>query len=349
MLFFFFLNTDIDEFTTEPNLRNRTKPYASSSEKPIDQVENALIKAKETFKTANVVVCREAHNPDNIVFIGYDNDCKMNILHESEVDGIKIIIKHPFKIDDQTSPSSVSRMRQGVTGLGLSLEEEQRITACIEEHGQDLWQKHSNLTIISGDVIKMCGGEERKQVCIVLYCLSKGYIPIEEEAFPRKLGSLEVDVREGYFLLGTNTRRGGLNYWNDPLCMGSNIGHENRQSAGTLGLFVNIPGTLKPEVGFITCCHVLLDCIGKGTYHFTKDESNPVRVKQPSTITFCGIKDRVCGEIERAVFAPQFNQCSVDAALVRVTSRPPTSGHFVIRDKLQVLDAGKCWSYILTN
>ena len=323
-----------DDTVTE-TLPQAVKQKSKSAEDPT--LHYKIEKAKDRFKMSNIVACKEAANHNKIVFIRYDTSCPINIVKETEYDGIKTIIKHPFKIDDLAPSLGTTKVTQE---RRILLEDENLINAIIKEHAEDLWRKHSNLTVISGDNVKICGGEQRNQLCITLYCLSKGYIPIDEEPFPRKLGSAAVDVREGYFLLGTYTRRGELNDWNDPLCMGSSIGHASKQSAGTLGLFVDIPDTTMSAVGFITCSHVLFDCVGRGTFTFIKDTMNPEKVTQPSRIEFCKWTDKVCGEIERAVFEPTFNTCSVDAALVKVTSRSPTSGHFVIRNKMQVLDSG---------
>ena len=331
-VFLYFI--DVTDVVTET--LSQTEEFKSTSAE--DHIlDSALEKAKERFKISNMIACREAANHAKIVFIGYDTSCPINRVTETEFHGVRIIIKHPLQIDDLMPSLDMTQMTQKRC---VSLEDECLINTSIKEHAEDLWRKHSNLTIISGDDVKICGGEQRKQPCVTLYCLSKGYIPIDEEPFPRKLGSAVVDVREGYFLLGTNTRRGEVNDRNDPLCMGSSIGHARKQSAGTLGLFVDIPATTESAVGFITCSHVLFDCVGRGTFTFIKDTVNPEKVTQPSTIEFCRWTDTVCGEIERAVFEPSFNPCSVDAALVKVTSRSPTSGHFVIRNKMQVLDSG---------
>ncbi|KAK3104578.1 hypothetical protein FSP39_005305 [Pinctada imbricata] len=216
------------------------------------------------------------------------------------------------------------------------------LKVCIDEHASDLWKTHSNLTIITGDYFKCTGGVSSPDPCIVFYCLSKGFIPIDEEPFPTELtfrmGTLKTDVREGYFTLGPTTMRGYPDSFNDPICMGSNIGNQCRDASGSLGLFVDLPNNGK---GFLTCCHVLFDCVKPREFSYSHIYDNEVQhVIQPGKSAFCSNTDTACGEILQAKFCPGRSPVSVDAALVKVNRRIPLTGHFVIKTVPQVKEIG---------
>ncbi|KAK3083038.1 hypothetical protein FSP39_012337 [Pinctada imbricata] len=240
------------------------------------------------------------------------------------------------------------QLSRSETSQSFNLSKIKSIKKCIKSYSSRLWQSHSNLRIISADTEKIKNGKSIKKECIVFYCLSKGYIPLGEKHFPKYLQVnkhvFETDVREGHFVPGpktknlpTTSKMGYLDSFNEPLCMGSNIGKENKDETGTLGLFVNVSGDTK---GFITCCHVLFDCTQKEQFKYLSWYKDiKYSVLQPGKSAFCGRPDKKCGEIEKAVFYPNKTP-SVDAALVRITDREPTSGHFAIRNKNQVKELG---------
>ena len=77
--------------------------------------------------------------------------------------------------------------------------------------------RHKNLNILSVSPIKSqnFGNKDQKvlytiETCVVFFVLVKGYIPIEEEEFPKYINRFKTDVREGVFELysHTNVRSG---------------------------------------------------------------------------------------------------------------------------------------------
>ena len=278
--------------------------------------------------------CRNSKN--ETVLVGYDPKYVHN--KEYEFEGFKVFIKHPCTISDQEDFSSVTSKPQVNY---LSREDQIRIYQCIRQNSSALWKNHSNLTIITGDSVKFVRGQPKLMPCIVLYCEWKGFIPQDENAFPSTLlyedGILNVDVREGFFSLGPSTKHGAVDQFNDPLCIGSSIGAKGRLSKGSLGLFVDLPGG---EQGFLTCCHVLFDCTDNEHFYFDSRNKQQRVVVQPADGSFCGREDVDCGVIEKGVFYTDTDP-AVDAALVKVTKRRTSSGHFAIKDLIQVTDSGK--------
>ncbi|XP_021359652.1 uncharacterized protein LOC110454473 [Mizuhopecten yessoensis] len=209
-------------------------------------------------------------------------------------------------------------------------------------HRQVLWKKHSNLNIITGSHIKYRrnGSDIEKRHCVVLYCSTKGVIPLGEERFPRRLyidkdDYIDVDVREGFFEQSKYITQPST--WPHPtLKMGCNIGRLTPQYNPQGNLLPNLGGTLGPYVryngslGFLTCAHVLFD-IPSPTYtlNFTPSLAHSVEVVQPSTDATQFQGGVACGVVERAIFDPTRTP-SVDAAVVRLTdiARVPDAGQF---------------------
>ena len=303
---------------------------------PTKDYDNILEDARSEFRIEKMYFCQDSNNED--VLVGYDQTVPENLIKEAKIDGIKVFLKHPNHIAEQELIAPAACMIQGDS---LTTGDQNQIYLCIQQNSSRLWRDHSNLTVITGDSVKIKGGQQHSTTCIVLYCEWKGYIPRDEKPFPTKLiftnGSLDVDVREGYFSFGPSTKYGGVDRFNDPLCMGSSIGKKGIFSKGSLGLFVDLPND---KQGFLTCCHVLFDCTGNE--HFSFDSSSePQRVVvQPANGSLCGIEDVDCGVIEKGEFHTD-KPIAVDAALVKVTKRRATSGHFSIKDFIQVKDAGK--------
>ncbi|XP_021370097.1 uncharacterized protein LOC110461117 [Mizuhopecten yessoensis] len=212
----------------------------------------------------------------------------------------------------------------------------------IKIHRQVLWKKHSNLNIITGSHIKYRrnGSDIEKRHCVVLYCSTKGVIPLGEERFPRRLhidkdDYIDVDVREGLF--EHSVYRSLPSTWPHPtLKMGCNIGRLTPQYNAQGNLLPNLGGTLGPcvrynnNLGFLTCAHVLFD-IPSPTYtlDFTASATHSVEVVQPSTDATQFQGGVACGVVERAIFDPT-RKPSVDAAVVRLTdtARVPNAGQF---------------------
>ena len=303
---------------------------------PTQHYDNILKDAKSKFKIKRLYFCRNSTNED--VLVGYDPKFPHNVIKEFQFDGIKVFIKHPHNITEQEAIPPAACMIQG---NNLTAGDQNLIYKCIQQNSSRLWKDHSNLTVITGDSVKLEGGQQKSMVCIVLYCEWKGYRPRDENPFPTKLhfteGILEVDVREGFFSFGPSTKYGGVDRFNDPLCMGSSIGKKGIFSKGSLGLFVDLPND---KQGFLTCCHVLFDCTGNEHFSFDPSSEPESLVVQPADGSLCGREDVDCGIIEKGEFHTD-KPIAVDVALVQVTKRRATSGHFSVKELIQVKDAGK--------
>ena len=115
-----------------------------------------------------------------------------------------------------------------------------------------LFELHSNLTMVTPCQIKSINfGREHKvliEPCIVLYCRSKGEIPLAEKEFPKELCGYKTDVREGVcsFGVGSPLKHG------QPLFV-QNIPHLGGNVIGTLGGFVELDDNRK---AILTCAHI---------------------------------------------------------------------------------------------
>jgi hypothetical protein len=95
---------------------------------------------------------------------------------------------------------------------------------------------------------------------------------------------------------------------------------EDENKGGTLGGFVTLENG---EIGCITCAHVLLNLPG----HFNQPPN--LEVVQPSygyknTNMVCGVHVRSCFPTNQS----NTNDCTIDAALVKLTDRIPERGLF---------------------
>lgn len=74
----------------------------------------------------------------------------------------------------------------------------------------NLRKRHSKMTVINASPCRSRkdGQVLEKGLCIVVHCLIKGFIPFDEDPFPREIGGIPLDVREGYFRLGVATPPG---------------------------------------------------------------------------------------------------------------------------------------------
>ncbi|KAK3089106.1 hypothetical protein FSP39_000860 [Pinctada imbricata] len=253
---------------------------------------------------------------------------------------MKVIKKNPYNISNDAAFHSNSQNIDKLPKINITQLE--ILEECILENAPNLWKNHSNLTIITADACRSVDNVPIHEACIVLYCLSKGFVPLSEELFPKELsclrGKFKTDIREGYFILGPINMYGNLDSYNDPICMGSNIGAKDGRTCGSVGLFVDLPNNAK---GFITCCHVLRNCITAETHKYdTDDGDEPIQVQQPGNSAFCGRTDTICAELKKAKFTPNVPRVSVDAALVKLNSRIPGTGHFVIKNITQAEEAG---------
>ncbi|XP_021367569.1 uncharacterized protein LOC110459563 [Mizuhopecten yessoensis] len=221
--------------------------------------------------------------------------------------------------------------------MKISGEDKIRAEKAIARNRDRLWRDHSNLNIIgvSPVIYRSNGANIIQKPCIVLYCSTKGVVPLDEPDFPKQLDiekddSIDVDVHEGYFLPGGYSSLPSTSY-HDVLKMGCDIGRSTpvgdppRFLGGTLGPFVKFNN----KIGFLTCAHVLFGIANPTTtLDYKYDVNNKIEVVQPSsdTTTVNG-PPKPCGHVKRAIFNPELNP-SIDAAVVELTDRLPNKGQF---------------------
>jgi hypothetical protein len=135
--------------------------------------------------------------------------------------------------------------------------------------------------------------------CISLFCLHKGYIPYGEERFPVHLKDSNVDVLEGYSILGSGTS----------LEIG---GYICRSGCGTIGGFVDLPNN---KTGLITCAHVVFSSQELEELHSINNFPSDIEVNafDKSVHTY-----RVCGRCVAVKFPTCFPHPNVDAALIEL-------------------------------
>ncbi|XP_069102150.1 uncharacterized protein [Argopecten irradians] len=233
----------------------------------------------------------------------------------------------------------------------LSQMDAQRVKEAIRTHCDRLWLRHSNLNIITGRYVKTNrNGSNKDEACVLLYCSTKGVIPLGEEEFPRTLcikndNRINVVVREGFFRFGgymtdSSSRR------HSTLKMGCEIGRLTPQYDASGNRIPNSCGTLGPFVlynnnpGFISCSHVFFD-MPTNAYALNFSAQQIVEVVQPSTDSTASVNNTACGVVARAVFAPN-HPTSIDAAVVVLTdrSRVPSAGHFSNQHRSSYINAG---------
>ncbi|XP_061193734.1 uncharacterized protein LOC133201963 [Saccostrea echinata] len=200
-----------------------------------------------------------------------------------------------------------------------------------EKKARVLFQRHSNLTMISVSPCKSIGfskGNHRvvKKPCILFLCLHKGYIPYGEEEFPRQIGDVEVDVQEGFCNFGNG----------ELLEMGGDIRRKGSKNVGSIGGFVSLPGS---KIGLITCAHVVLSL-----KELEKREIDPLNEVEAFINSAHSYK--VCGKVVHAEFPkPEVSgvhsprESSVDAALIELASPSSVAGYRTVTGE-QLLSAG---------
>ena len=134
----------------------------------------------------------------------------------------------------------------------------------INQHSELLFKKHRNLNMVSASPVKSQqeGNIIEPHTCIVFYCSRKGLIPSDEKPFPKFLGGVMTDVREGFFRFSSpdqfldERRTYDAKYYQNPLRVGCSISKNGVKKFGTLGGFVQ--DSINQDVkGFLTCSHVL--------------------------------------------------------------------------------------------
>jgi hypothetical protein len=174
-----------------------------------------------------------------VIIVSYNGQVKITDRIPNEILGFKLLLYDFLQPCEEAMcvfksvPDSISRKQIPLP----------RVT---EGEARELFQKHSNLTMISASQCKSIGyrkGKHKilKETCINLFCIHKGYIPFREEHFPKQIGDFVVDVLEGcsVFGAGASLEIGGY------IC---------RSGCGSIGGFVDLPNN---RTGLITCAHVI--------------------------------------------------------------------------------------------
>ncbi|XP_069102441.1 uncharacterized protein [Argopecten irradians] len=287
---------------------------------------------------------REDNGTKSRVFIVYS----MSVVQSKDYDsnGLGLVkLRNPYVIQRSNNFASGSEMgllNKSTETLSnddveSSQKDAKRVREAIKTHGDHLWQKHSNLNIITGKQVNI-NGSQIGEACVVLYCSTKGVIPLGENEFPRTLCiqndvQIKVAVREGFFEFGVY--KSIPSTWPHPtLKMGCEIGRLKPQigasghlpSGGTLGPFVRYNNNL----GFLTCSHVLFDIpTPSHTIDYTAVAPPLIEVVQPSSDATLFVSGTPCGVVERAMFDPT-GPIGIDAAIVKLTdqSTVPSAGQF---------------------
>lgn len=171
---------------------------------------------------------------------------------------------------------------------------------------KQLFDAHSNLSLICKSPFKSTGFRKHKQKviaqpCIQLYCKRKGFIPIGENHFSEILFGLKTDVLEGtpHFLSN--------------LKVGNQVGTDEFKR-GTLGGFVQVRG----DIAFLTCLHVFLSADELASDNLSLDDKTKVSVKLYQK----NQNSHICGKVREIAFAVDNDkETSIDAALIEIAEK----------------------------
>ncbi|KAJ8311557.1 hypothetical protein KUTeg_010912 [Tegillarca granosa] len=273
--------------------------------------------------------CYKPGPPNERIIMCYTNDV-YDVINDNYL-GVTIRIQNPNIIDDEDSIIFETEPTNNYIIDQKTLSLMEKVIQC---NGDRLFESHSNLNIItvSAATLSKKGGVT-KGPCIVLYCTTKDVIPLNEEPFPHFLywnqEKVVTDIREGYFSLCP----GGVaeRDWNNPLRSGASIGIRGDESQeATMGPFVQLrDGSL----GFITCAH-LFNTVQNDLKTFVVQPSYTVLSTDGVTK-----EDKDCGFLVRKIFEPR-REVSIDAAVVKITSRIPNRGCFAFNSIFQLQEAG---------
>lgn len=256
--------------------------------------------------------CNEGENPYCIVFVHSDNIKE----RPGKFWGVSIHCRHE---------NNVSLEAQEVMMYEQKLLSTMRTVRDFhEDYGVNgLFNSHSNLVMISHSKIKSSGYSDKSlkvilEPCIVFYCRIKGVVPIKEQRFPTTLNSYKVDVREAFCIRTADKRS---------LRMGDSIRSRNLESYGTIGGFVDLP---QGGIGAITCAHVVCpeSILSKATQEQTTECIADYLEEHNIEIT-CPPQTKTLGTVEKmAFYVNKDGNTSVDAALIKLSSRHPLDGRF---------------------
>ncbi|OWF34502.1 hypothetical protein KP79_PYT03429 [Mizuhopecten yessoensis] len=276
------------------------------------------------------------------VFIVYSKD----VMRPSNyrLDGLgSVLIRSPYFISGESKSDS---KRQ----IGVLYDDNRKAQKALSIYRKRLWETHSNLNVIRIHSVTFRNNiETKEQPCVVLYCSSKGIVPLGEPDFPKRLeidehDSVVVIVREGYFRRGSGYETQASDAYHNTLKMGCNIGRLNLEEgqqhlSGTLGPFVRNKNN---EVGFLTCAHVLFNITNSSeNFYFPGGASSTIEVTQPSP-DIRTPSGSACGIVDKAIFDPG-RDTSIDVAVVQLTDdkRIPTAGQFANAKISKLEKAGK--------
>ncbi|XP_062572944.1 uncharacterized protein LOC134234912 [Saccostrea cucullata] len=274
----------------------------------------------------------------------HGNKCKINSIwigksclgNKKAEDTLVVIHKSEERVDLPTTFLGLSLIVR--SHREVSTEAKSLLTHELKSHSKildikdgeitNLLKSHSNITLISTSSVRSKKyGTALQEVeytpCIVIYCMIKGVIPDGESKFPSEIGGHPVDVREGFCSFANNAK---------PLQIGDKIYSDKSMQYGTLGGFVDIDTNSK---GFITCAHVLcpVEILERGnhSHYFRRQEHYVFDTSKNES------RDEPIGTVLRGVIDHNDpNKVSVDAAIVKITTRCPENGKFPNQGRMQL-------------
>ena len=133
----------------------------------------------------------------------------------------------------------------------LSLDEDKRIGDILSQHADVLFENHSNITMMCPSAVKITNFQMMSSKCISIFCKGKGFVPIGDSIFPREIGGITVDVREGYTAPCTGDTL------HECVKVSCSIAHIRSEDYGTIGGFCSEKGDDNDSVkhGLLTCYH----------------------------------------------------------------------------------------------
>lgn len=278
------------------------------------------------------------HHQGNVVLVVYSGSFEQR---EDSFCGKKTLFRNPRIVVREKTEPTFHEPENFPTISSENMTIAEQILSARAEH---LWRAHSNLNMISVSPMRYMKGACKEQVCITLFCTSKGIVPYGEKSYPKFLDTLDgkrslpVDVREGYFELCPTYATGNSRSFHSRLKMGCSIS-KDQGKGGTLGPFVEKHG----QLGFLTCAHVLFDISQSPVMYDMNTNTGSIKVVQPAVGSislsqkgsgpFQNAANKPCGVVQKAVFDPNL-PVSIDAAFVRINNenRFPSQGHFAIDD-----------------
>lgn len=208
----------------------------------------------------------------------------------------------------------------------LSSSEKELLQRGINNNNVQLMKRHKYLMMISGSPVRSKGHDWEchtieREICIALYVLVKGYIPINEEPFDTEYEGLSVDVREGFFQLFTG-----------PVNRFDNIKHGCQiitHQFGTVGGFVDYFGY---GTCGLTCAHVVLDPTGMNSLASKEKDDMALGISLTDQIVYQpdkSLESNAIGNVVKAIYREGGNgESGIDLAVFHILQRYPMFGDF---------------------